>query len=603
MRAIRRASRCVPDCYLAIGAVALQRPDFKYAAGRFHEDALWLLGPPGHVAFGDLATTPPRDTTVTLRASGYFVARSDWSDRADYLCFDAGEQAAGMRSDAVPNSMHGHADCLSVVLALDGRRVLADSGLFAYNCGGAWEAHFRETAAHNTARVDRRDQALHLGKMAWSHSYHARIEGSGGEAGWAVASHDGYARGPGGVTHRRAVWLRPDHYLLVWDEFAGAGDHDLEVNYQFAPGTLELLGPRQARLAGTADMAWASPLEWEASLHIGGSSPDEGWICPSLGVRIEAPRLRLRARFAGSRTVLVAVVAAARAGLSRLTAFEHGPIRVDCGSQADWVAADRNAGRSMDGYPAICRLDPDGQRARARDPSRPSVPHRRIGSRRTGKRPGRREGQAMIAARRARVLEVTSYPPPRAGWGIRVEYLKKRLEQDGHECVVLNTGTSRRIPSTEYETVMSGRDLARKVWRHARRGYVVHAHANGDAWKGLLLAIITEVLALAGGRRPILTFHAGAIQRYFPRDRAPWLAPLFWLAFLIPSRIICNNQAVRDRIAQYGVPVKKIVVIPAFTREYLGTRKCPRLRSSRPSFSDSPMCSSPISACGRSSSR
>ena len=181
----------------------------------------------------------------------------------------------------------------------------------------------------------------------------------------------------------------------------------------------------------------------------------------------------------------------------------------------------------------------------------------------------------MIAARRARVLEVTSYPPPRAGWGIRVEYLKKRLEQDGHECVVLNTGTSRRIPSTEYETVMSGPDLARKVWRHARRGYVVHAHANGDAWKGLLLAISTEVLALAGGRRPVLTFHAGAIQRYFPRDRAPWLAPLFWLAFLIPSRIICNNQAVRDRIAQYGVPVKKIAVIPAFTREYLDYSEVP----------------------------
>jgi glycosyltransferase involved in cell wall biosynthesis len=170
---------------------------------------------------------------------------------------------------------------------------------------------------------------------------------------------------------------------------------------------------------------------------------------------------------------------------------------------------------------------------------------------------------------RARVLEVTSYPPPRAGWGIRVEYLKKRLESEGHECVVLNTGTSRRIPSTEYETVMSAGDLVRKIWRFARRGYVVHAHTNGDSWKGLLLAIGTEVIALAGGRRPVLTFHAGALQRYFPIAHAPWLAPLFWLAFLIPRKVICNNQAVKDRIVKYGVPASKIAVIGAFTREYL----------------------------------
>jgi len=97
----------------------------------------------------------------------------------------------------------------------------------------------------------------------------------------------------------------------------------------------------------------------------------------------------------------------------------------------------------------------------------------------------------------------------------------------------------------------------------------VHAHTNGDSWKGLLLAIGTEIIALAGGRRPVLTFHAGAVQRYFPIRHAPWLAPLFWLAFLIPRQIICNNQAVKDRIVKYGVPAAKIAVIPAFTREYL----------------------------------
>jgi glycosyltransferase involved in cell wall biosynthesis len=169
----------------------------------------------------------------------------------------------------------------------------------------------------------------------------------------------------------------------------------------------------------------------------------------------------------------------------------------------------------------------------------------------------------------SRILEVTSYPPPRAGWGIRVEFLKKRLEREGHTCVVLNTGASRQIPSTEYETVMSGGDFVRKVWRYSRQGYLVHAHANGDSVKGMLLALTAELIAVVNGRRPVLTFHAGAIQRYFPRSHAPRLIPIFWLLFALPRRIICNNDAVRQRISGYGVPAAKIEPIPAFSREYL----------------------------------
>jgi glycosyltransferase involved in cell wall biosynthesis len=169
----------------------------------------------------------------------------------------------------------------------------------------------------------------------------------------------------------------------------------------------------------------------------------------------------------------------------------------------------------------------------------------------------------------ARILEVTSYPPPRAGWGIRVEFLKKALEREGHTCVVLNTGVSRAIPSDEYETVLSGRDFVRKVWRYSRSGFIVHAHANGDAWKGLLLALAAELLNLASGHRCYLTFHAGAIQRYFPCERNRWLVPLFWMVFAIPRRIICNSDAVKACIVRYGVPADKIVPIPAFSRQYL----------------------------------
>ena len=168
-----------------------------------------------------------------------------------------------------------------------------------------------------------------------------------------------------------------------------------------------------------------------------------------------------------------------------------------------------------------------------------------------------------------KILEITSYPPPRAGWGVRVEFLKKRLEAEGHRCVVLNIGTSRFIPSTEYETVLGAGDFVRKVWRYSRAGYVVHAHANGDAIKGTLLALLAQVIGCVCGRRPFLTFHAGVIQRYFPPEKSRVLFPLYWLLFALPRRIICNSEPVKACIGRYGVAARKIVPIPAFSRQYL----------------------------------
>jgi hypothetical protein len=217
-----------------------------------------------------------------------------------------------MRTDAVPNSMHGHADCLSVIAWLAGTRVLVDSGLYSYNAGGAWEAHFRETAAHNTARIDGRDQARHIGKMAWSNSYRAAPEGWRDEQRhmWVAGSHDGYARGANGVLHRRTVWLRPGAWLVILDDFPGSGAHVYEVNYQFAPGTLQDLGGR-ARFNACVDVGWSGTGEWTPALANGGDGPADGWIAPSLGIRVPAPRLTLRHKGEGD-VGLMTVFAATR---------------------------------------------------------------------------------------------------------------------------------------------------------------------------------------------------------------------------------------------------------------------------------------------------
>jgi glycosyltransferase involved in cell wall biosynthesis len=170
---------------------------------------------------------------------------------------------------------------------------------------------------------------------------------------------------------------------------------------------------------------------------------------------------------------------------------------------------------------------------------------------------------------RAKVLEVCAYPPPRAGWSMRAEVVTKALRAAGHDCIALNTGSNRRVPSPEYETVMDPWDFVRKLWRFSRAGYTIHAHMNGDSAMGFVRTVLCEVVALVAGTRCYLTFHAGVDQSYFPKHKAPVLTPLYRLLFAIPKLIICNSQAVKDRILDYGVPAWKVVPIPAFTRQYL----------------------------------
>jgi uncharacterized heparinase superfamily protein len=358
--------------YQAIGAVMFDRPDFKFVAGRFHEDAVWLLGPAGLDRFTAMPATAPRETTKALTRSGYFVFRSDWSDRSDYVCFDCGEQAAGLRTDSVPSAAHGHADCLSAIVWLGGRPVLVDPGFYCYNGEPDWEVHFRKTTAHSTVRIDGRDQARHIAKMAWCHTYRPSIEqwhtGNGGS--FVTGSHDGFSKDqPGGLIHRRTIWLRPGGYVLIADEITGAGPHQLEFNYQMAPGAAMLTPNGGLVFDGSIEFAWMSSGAVCAKLTSGGARPDEGWVASSLGVRQAAPRLSLTSTFAPPRTILLSVLLdlSATGRFSRVLGTDAGAINglgliVEGHDYRDTILAStaradpcRFGGLETDAIIAVCR--------------------------------------------------------------------------------------------------------------------------------------------------------------------------------------------------------------------------------------------------------
>jgi glycosyltransferase involved in cell wall biosynthesis len=168
-----------------------------------------------------------------------------------------------------------------------------------------------------------------------------------------------------------------------------------------------------------------------------------------------------------------------------------------------------------------------------------------------------------------RLLEISSYPPPRAGWGVRVSFLKRHVLAAGGDCRVLNIGKCRKIKSDDYIDVQGLWDYLRKVWRFARRGYLFHTHINGDGNKGWWLSLAAELIARLNGCRVVLTMHAGPLQRYFPRNRAGIFTLFYRAIFGMADKIICNNEAVKEGIVQFGVPADKIHPIQAFSKQYL----------------------------------
>jgi hypothetical protein len=204
-----------------------------------------------------------------------------------------------------------------------------DPGFYCYNGPPDWEVHFRKTAAHNTLSIDGRDQARHLSKMAWTHTYTAHLEGfSSDEAiGWARGSHDGYADGGKGVIHRRTVWLRRDGYVVICDELTGRPGHVAHANFQFAPGAVGLEAADSVLFAGRFELSWRSTVPVKARVIEGGELPSDGWIASSLGVRERAPRLLLEFPVQSKRVVLLSILAdRQRAGGERSRCITFPPL-------------------------------------------------------------------------------------------------------------------------------------------------------------------------------------------------------------------------------------------------------------------------------------
>lgn len=261
---------------LATCAQILADCDWLWSEEDLHEQAIWWLGP-HRLGSAPARPAPGAQSGLFPQAGVAVLAAGDVQ-----VIIDAGPLGAG-------SAGHSHADCLSVIARLGGEEILTDAGTFTY-VGGSGRDWFRGTSAHNTVRIDGRNQATPAGAFRWTNKPDVSIRqwSSSATSDWL----DAECCDAGFVHRRRLFFLKPD-ILFVLDEVSGLpGEHDIEQFWHFARPAVEAASGIY-RIGARSYLA-ISPDE-SAGFGEGG---EHGWRSPVYGQKAPASFLRVHRRSA-----------------------------------------------------------------------------------------------------------------------------------------------------------------------------------------------------------------------------------------------------------------------------------------------------------------
>jgi hypothetical protein len=279
---------------LVTGAVLFKRAEFKAKAQIFDDKSRWLLGDDAAAAF---ETLPTNACGLPVRRAfpegGYYILGSDFETAREVrIVADAGP--LGYLAIAA----HGHADALSFTLSAGGHELLVDPGTYAYHTEPQWRDYFRGTAAHNTLRIDGRDQSTSGGNFLWTRHAQATCHqfSADGDRQVFVASHDGYLTLPAPAEHRRTLtYDAATRVLLVDDEVTGEGERLIELHWHFAP-ECDVQCHEDHLLAdnGGACLKLSWPSDFQLQLSHGEQDPPQGWVSRRFDARQACSVLKLR---------------------------------------------------------------------------------------------------------------------------------------------------------------------------------------------------------------------------------------------------------------------------------------------------------------------
>ena len=281
---------------LAVGAVVFNRGDYKYVAAEMAEEIHWLFGASGTDIFEFVESYYPERNSKGFKDGGYFVMRDGWSSTDNYLMVDAGEVGS-------LNGGHGHADTLSIELAVGGKTLLVDSGTYTYHKSKELRDSFRSSLAHNTLTIDEKSSSQVGAKFSWESRAEAKLHSwvSQDRFDFFEGSHNGYKRLENSpAEHTRSILFLKNDYWIMRDFVNTAGKHSYQQNFHFNTKTNPEIQNADDQTnavyeideegVGLGLFTFGDNGKWQRK---------EGWISDSYGRRKSAPIIRYNSKGTG----------------------------------------------------------------------------------------------------------------------------------------------------------------------------------------------------------------------------------------------------------------------------------------------------------------
>ena len=159
----------------------------------------------------------PSQTAFAYPQSGLYSMRSAWDPSAISLVLKCGPDGGG----------HSQPDNGTFELYAGGRNLTPDSGSFIYSGDPEGRAWFRQSKVHQTLTLNGENIAYAPKVLLWQ---------PGDEHDIVVVENQNYE----GMTHRRAVIFYDKSFFIIIDEALGDAEGVLDLNFQLAPGKVDM---------------------------------------------------------------------------------------------------------------------------------------------------------------------------------------------------------------------------------------------------------------------------------------------------------------------------------------------------------------------------
>lgn len=201
---------------LSTNAVLFERGDYKFVAGEFAEETLWLLGGAGEHSFENLAALIPEESSAAFEASGYYVMRDGWA-RADNFSLIAGGASGALAVDVAV----GSEQTSSVSLEIYARHESEELSNCFHSIEERRASLIEDESPSKTTGEIRRQTKNRAELNRWiSEPRFDFFEGSRrGDCGHSPA------------THTRSVLFLKNDYWVFRDFVKASGEHDYKLNF------------------------------------------------------------------------------------------------------------------------------------------------------------------------------------------------------------------------------------------------------------------------------------------------------------------------------------------------------------------------------------